>query len=45
MSVALVRANHRCFRGSRMPSTFISSALDLPQIEDGAGLRAYEMLF
>jgi hypothetical protein len=45
MSIAVVRANNRCLRGSRIPAEFASKPFYIPRIEDAAALRAYEMLF
>eukprot|EP00957_Ditylum_brightwellii_P158974 12100327-Ditylum_brightwellii.AAC.1 len=36
LSIAVVRATHRCSRGSQMPSRYTNS--DLLPFEDGAGL-------
>ena len=36
LSIAIVRATHRCLRGSRVSANKISSSL--PSFEDGAGL-------
>ena len=45
MSVALVRANNRCLRGSRIKANFASKPFVIPRVEDDAALRAYRMLF
>mmetsp|Transcript_13619 Transcript_13619/g.19848 ORF Transcript_13619/g.19848 Transcript_13619/m.19848 type:complete len:155 (-) Transcript_13619:31-495(-) len=37
ISVAIVRATHRCLRGSRVPSKFVNP--DFLPFEDGAGLH------
>ena len=39
IAIALVRATHRCIRGSRIPHHHISDTLTHPAWEDGAGLH------
>ena len=39
VSITLVRATHRCLRGSRVPAHQIS--VQRPQWEDGAGLNLF----
>jgi hypothetical protein len=45
VSIALVKANNRCLRGSRVKAEFASKPFHIPKIQDEAALRAYEMLF
>ena len=39
IAITLVRANHRCIRGSQVPAHRIS--VQRPQFEDGAGLKLF----
>jgi hypothetical protein len=45
VSVAMVKANNRSLRGSRITAEFSSRPFHIPPVQDDAALRAYELLF